>query len=104
LAAYVPRKRFRSPKSKRRAELAAARQRRWRLYEAAVKAGHPLALEAEAWRNPMSRYYAKEKSLSLADRKVLLEQCQALHGTPEARAKYQELREQVIAEVSAIFS
>jgi hypothetical protein len=103
LLAYVPRKRFRSPKNARRAELAAERKRRERTYEAAVAAGHPLAVEAQFWKHPMNRYHAQAKSLAPADRAKLLEQCQALHDTPEARKKYLELREQVIAAVTSIF-
>ena len=103
MSAYIPRKRFRSPKSKHRAELAADRKRRERLYEAAVKSGHPLALEAQLWRHPMSQYYSKEKSLTVPERQALLAQCQALHGTPEAKAKYLALREQVIASAASIF-
>ncbi len=101
---YVPRKRFRSPKSAERARLAAARQRRNRLYEAAVQAGHPKAIEAEFFDSPMKRYYAQGPALPKAERDKLRAECQALVDTPEAKARYLQLRAEVIAEVAAMFS
>ena len=101
---YVRRKRFRSPKNARRAELAAARKRRERLFESAVAAGHPLALEADFFRSPMKRYHAEQAALTPAERKKLYEECSRLVGSPEAKAKYLELRQQVISETESMFS
>lgn len=111
---YVRRKHFRNPKTAVRAHAAALRKRRQRTYEAAVRDGHPTALEAERQRqraqNPMGPANAmiaeieRLPRVARQARKVeylrLLAECQAV-DREAARARYLELRAQAIAEYEA---
>lgn len=108
---------FRDPERQRRA--VADSMRRSRLYEAAVRSGHPKALAAQAARDPMrafsvlrtekDRLPAAERErlktapeyerLSRANLERVYNDCLALR--PTARERYLKLRAEVIAEMEA---
>lgn len=100
---------YKDPAARRR--VVAQGMRRTRLYEAALRAGHPKALAAEAVRRPMKpandllaeieRMPSRDaRQARKAEYLSLLAKCKAIDPA-QARATYLKLRAEVIAEAEA---
>ena len=96
--------------ARRRREATRSRVRRHRIYQAAVAAGVPKALDAESWRDPMSRYNARKaevKAMPSSEHSKYEAEVRRLYQEGlDARyeKRYIKLRAEVIAAAEEIFT